>query len=299
MVARRAASGSTRAMRVLSLLLFALLFAAPAGADTLKLATWNLEWLTLRPAGDPALPADVTPRQDGDFALLAGYAAKLAADVVAFQEVDGPQAAARVFPPDRYRIVVTHDPVVQRVGLAIRRDIAFTQNPDVTALDPYPDARLPLRSGADVTLQLGGSRLRLLAVHLKTGCFDGPLARSRKPACATLRQQVPALAGWIAQRQAEGVPYVVLGDFNRHFGDGDPVSAALLQSAPLTIADAGVSSPCWGGERFIDHILAGGAARAWLQPDSLRVLVYRQTGPEWKQRLSDHCPVSVTFDIPG
>ena len=35
--------------------LLLLLLAAPARAAELKLATWNLEWLTLRPAGDPAL----------------------------------------------------------------------------------------------------------------------------------------------------------------------------------------------------------------------------------------------------
>ena len=41
---------------------FLLALALPAAAAELKLATWNLEWLTLRPAGDPALPADVQPK---------------------------------------------------------------------------------------------------------------------------------------------------------------------------------------------------------------------------------------------
>ena len=53
-----------------------------------------------------------------------------------------------------------------------------------------------------------------------------------------------------------------------------------------------------GGETFIDHILLGGAARDWLVADSLRVLTYRETGGEWKQRLSDHCPVSVRLRLP-
>ena len=41
-----------------------------------------------------------------------------------------------------------------------------------------------------------------------------------------------------------------------------------------------------------------GAARDWLVADSLRVLTYRETGGEWKQRLSDHCPVSVRLRLP-
>jgi hypothetical protein len=78
----------------------------------------------------------------------------------------------------------------------------------------------------------------------------------------------------------------------------DAFWAALTSTAPLVRATAGHSSPCWGGGGFIDHLIAGGAARAWMQPDTLRVLVYRESGQDWKERLSDHCPVSVDFRVP-
>jgi endonuclease/exonuclease/phosphatase family metal-dependent hydrolase len=112
-------------------------------------------------------------------------------------------------------------------------------------------------------------------------------------------QQIPPLQDWIAARGSEGVPFAILGDFNRHMDGRDQFWAALRKVAPLTRATEGRSSPCWGGEAFIDHILLGGAARAWLQPDSLRVLTYRETGDVWKERLSDHCPVSVRLHVPG
>jgi exonuclease III len=35
-----------------------------------------------------------------------------------------------------------------------------------------------------------------------------------------------------------------------------------------------------------------------MEPDSLRVLVYRETGADWKERLSDHCPVAVQLRLP-
>jgi len=152
------------------LLMLLALAAAPAtgAAETLKLSTWNLEWLTARPPGDPALPPDVRPKTAADIDRLRDYAGLLAADVVAFQEVDGPAVAARVFPPERYVLHLTSDGVVQRVGFAVRRGLRFTANPDLAGLTLGPGSRL--RSGADITLDLPGGRLRLLAVHLKTGC---------------------------------------------------------------------------------------------------------------------------------
>lgn len=275
-----------------------MLLAGSASAADLKVATWNLEWLTGKLAGDPALPADVVPKTAEDRALLQRYALALNADVVALQEVDGPAIAATVFPPDRYDLFFTNDDVVQRVGFAVRRGIAVRRNPDLVGLDLYPGARFHLRSGIDITLDLPGGPIRLLGVHLKTGCQRDRLDTSARPQCATIRGQVPVLQGWIAQRRAEGVPFVVLGDFNRWMEGDDQVLAALQSSGPLARATEGHGSPCWGKERFIDHILAGGAARAWLDPATLRVMVYRE-GPFMKEHLSDHCPVSVELHVPG
>ena len=233
-----------------------------------------------------------------DLALLQQYAVQLDADVVALEEVDGPAIAASIFPADRYRLFFTADHVIQRVGFAVKLGIPVRQNPDVTGLDLYPNARHRLRSGADVTLDLPSGPLRFLAVHLKTGCQRDRLDTSDRPQCATLRGQVPVLQGWLAQRRQEGAPFVLLGDFNRWMDGNDTLLAALQQSAPLSRATEGHDSPCWGGGKFIDHILAGGAARGWLDPATLRVLVYRE-GADRKEHLSDHCPVSARFHLPG
>lgn len=286
-------------MRRLALLLLALLaLPAPTLALELKLATWNLEWLTLRPAGDPALPQDVRPKDAEARAALRRYAADLAADVVAMQEVDGPQAAATIFPPERYAYHFTRDRMVQRVGFAIRRDLRFTANPDVVALNVTPGARNPLRAGADITLETPGGRLRLLAVHLKTGCREDRLDRSARPQCDQLRRQMAALQGWIAQRRDEGAAFVLMGDFNRWMEGSEGFFDGLQRAAPLLRATAGRNSPCWGGGGFVDHIIAGGAARGWMQAASLRVLVYREQGRAARETLSDHCAVSVRFTLP-
>ncbi|MFV3618076.1 hypothetical protein ACNJF8_21125, partial [Mycobacterium tuberculosis] len=72
------------------------------------------------------------------------------ADVIAFQEAENEAAAARVFNPARYTIVMEQRPgaasgscggrhpeqtfIRQAVGFAIRKGITVDRNPDVTAL---------------------------------------------------------------------------------------------------------------------------------------------------------------------
>lgn len=266
--------------------------AAPRAAE-LKIATWNLNWLTSRQAG---LPADVTLRQPEDFDRLHAYATELNADIVALEEVDGADTARRILSPDSYSIHMSHDHVRQRVGIAVRRGLSYDVNPDVTAIALDPAAHL--RSGVDITLAPPAGALRILAVHLKQGCQYSAVGRSPSISCTELLAQFDAVAQWMAARRDEAVPFLVLGDFNRALDGNDRFVRAIAAPGPLTRATEGFSSPCWGREAFIDHILIGGPARAWVEPGSLRVLVYRETDPAWKQRLSDHCPVSVRLQPP-
>ena len=278
---------------LLALIPLALVLPVPAFAAELKVATWNLDWLTTRHAGDRALPPDVTPRSDEDFARLAQYAQELNADLIAIEEVDGFAAASKVFPREQYSIHMTRDHVVQRVGIVVRRGLRYDINPDVTELSANH-----LRSGADITLHLDGSDLRVLAVHLKKGCREVPLPKAQSRVCEELRDQVPPLTEWISARRQEGVPFLVLGDFNRWMDGNDTFLAELRTAAPLVRATEGHKSNCWGKDDFIDHILAGDGAAAWMQADTLQVLTYRETEKSWQDRLSDHCPVSVRLMVP-
>ena len=281
-------------MRPWCLAVVLILFTAQAlQAAELKIATWNLNWLTSRTTG---LPSDVKPRQPDDFDRLRGYAEELNADLVAIEEVDNAETARRVFPTTAYSIHMSRDRVRQRVGIAVRRGLAYDVNPDVTAIALDPTAHL--RSGVDITLHPGSGSLRVLAVHLKQGCQYLAFGRSPRTTCVTLMSQFDIVAQWIAARRDEGMPFLVLGDFNRALDKKDPFIRAITAPTPLTRATEGFSSPCWGRESFIDHILIGGTARAWVVPDTLKVLAYRETDPALKDRLSDHCPVSVRLQVP-
>src|SRR6187431_2404466 len=124
---------------------------AQAAAPTeLKIATWNLEWFmkpetmrALAPACTPAdaprdgarraVPCDVAhelARSREDIAALRRYAEILGADIVALQEVDGPEAARLVF--HGYEFCFSGRIAVQNNGFAIRRGLPFACAPDLT-----------------------------------------------------------------------------------------------------------------------------------------------------------------------
>jgi hypothetical protein len=175
-------------------------------AGRLRLATWNIEYLiepatyaALRdscvqyggrvPGQERRIPCAIVPRLDRkpqDFAALARYIRELDADVLAMQEVDGPGAANLIM--TGYDYCFTSRANVQKNGFAIRRGIPFRCEPDYLPLS-LGDT---VRRGTVVTLFPGTRReFTLMAVHLKSGCPEGPLTRYEE---YRLRDPGPATA---------------------------------------------------------------------------------------------------------
>ncbi|TCV93880.1 endonuclease/exonuclease/phosphatase family metal-dependent hydrolase [Luteibacter rhizovicinus] len=269
-----------------------------APATPLKIVTWNMEHLA---------EADGTgcrPRTEADYAAMRRYADQMDADVIAFEEVETAKAAARVFTPDKYHVVFSERPDSGRhgacggsrdgltirkqdVGFAIRNGIPFTRHDDVRELGVgNPD----LRWGVDITVE-GRQPLRLLGVHLKSGCFKG----DQGSACPVLLDQVPVLQKWIGEREKEGAAFVILGDWNRRLDlPGDRVWLDLGRSAPgvnLVDATAGHSATCEAKyPDFIDHLVMNRAASTRMVTGSFNEFTY---GVPEAEHPSDHCPVSI------
>jgi endonuclease/exonuclease/phosphatase family metal-dependent hydrolase len=293
----------------------------------LKIATWNLEWLVApaefkalkggcTPAGTRLrgdvrrLPCDVVARferSSRDFAMLARYARELDADVVALQEVDGPNAARLVFPD--YQFCFTGRRHVQNTGFAIRRGVPHRCGPDLRALSTGDS----LRRGAELILYPGETgELRLLSVHLKSGCPTKPLT-APSDACRDLARQVPALERWIDDQASAKRRFAILGDFNRdlladqHPGrragslwweidDGRPDGANLHNAAAGEAFRNCV--PGQGFRSYIDHILLSRSLTPAALPASFSRVTYRPADAR-HARLSDHCPVSIRLRAGG
>jgi endonuclease/exonuclease/phosphatase family metal-dependent hydrolase len=296
----------------------------------LRLATWNIEYLiepatyaALRegcvasggrvPGNERAIPCVIVPRLDRqpeDFAAIARYARELDADVLAMEEVDGPGAASLIL--SGYDFCFTSRANVQKNGVAIRRGIPHRCEPDFMPLS-LGDR---VRRGVVVTLFPGSKReLTLMAVHLKSGCPDGPMTKADDSDCATLALQLPFLEQWIDAQARAGKRFGLLGDFNRRISleqggardvdgrqlnlwpeinDGDPPDAALTAvtlSAPFRKCVATDEY-----DSYIDLIVLGRKLAADIIPGSFQRVTY--SAEDFKRfDLSDHCPVGIELRL--
>jgi endonuclease/exonuclease/phosphatase family metal-dependent hydrolase len=294
---------------------------AAAAPAQLKIATWNLEWFmtpeTLRalapaclPSGAPrdgarrAVPCNVAQelaRSGEDIAALRRHARQLDADVIALQEVDGEAAARLVFPDHQF--CFSGRVSVQNNGFAVRRGLPFQCGPELTELSLRDD----VRRGVELRLFPGTPReLRLLSVHLKSGCSRDSLDSTRE-SCRTLAAQVPVLERWIDSQATANVPFAVLGDFNRDLrrepagvslwadiDDADPAGADLVNTAE----GQGFQncSPAQTFSGYIDYIVLGRKMAQGLVADSFGRELFRPK-EALRRKLSDHCPVFIRLRV--
>ena len=302
---------------------------ASGALATIKLATWNLEWLitpetfsqlkqhcigddTARRAAQRALPCDVVKKIErgaSDFTALARYAAELDADVIAVQEVDGAAAARQVF--RNHEFCFSGSRALQNNGFAMRRGVPFRCAEDYVPLSLGNS----VRRGVVVVIFPGtANEIWLMSVHLKSGCARPPLDTG-PPACQKLATQVEPLERWIDAQALAGKRFAVLGDFNRELlrehgparnaaggqqqiwpeiNDGEPRGAVLLNAA------AGERfRNCASGERhsgYIDQIVLGQRLASAFVPQSFERMTWK---PQEAARLtlSDHCPIAIRLRI--
>jgi len=299
------------------------------GGHKVRIASWNIEYL-MTPAthrglsgtcaqnggmvggDDRTLPCAITqraPRTAEDYASLRRYAAEVNPDIIALQEVDGPDAAALVFPG--YDYCFSTRAHTQKNGFAIRKNLPHRCEAEYEPLS-LDNA---VRRGVVVTFFPGTeNEFQLMSVHLKSGCPAGPLTQPGRN-CELLSRQVAPLEAWIDAEAAAGHRFGLLGDFNRRFSiekgpardvdgrqlnvfseinDGDPPAAKLT-----LVTDPSKFKPCTTDSEyteFIDQILLGRELAKSIVKKSFVRVVFNDADAKahW---LSDHCPVGIDLGL--
>ena len=280
-------------------ILINLVYIKPVAGDSLKVASWNIYWLSNH--GN-------NMRTPEDYKRLRAIANELDADIVALQEVDD-GLIENVFDSDRYRIEISTRPrAQQQTALVIRKTLSYRRKPDYKELDVGS-----VRYGTVAEVSVGSVNVEVMSVHMKSSCFSNQDDSSTEPkiqnACAKLKEQVPILEAWLDTRIANNQPFVLLGDFNRRLAQaGDDIWSDLSDGAtsPLLLTTAGEKPQCWNGyyREFIDHIILGPSSSKWMVSGSFSELVFDEAKTskasqrrKWSKKISDHCPIAVTLDI--
>jgi len=250
--------------------LFSPLPAAGPNTPPLRIASWNLAFLT--PVdGDRCRPAS-----DADYLAAQRLAENLDADVIAFQQAQDERAAQRIFVPSRFIVIMERRRDTQRnccvgnpagataprsAGIAVRRGLPIAVLGDLSELRLSDDR---LSSGIDIALRPHGRRaLRLLAVNLVAGCSAGRTGES----CLTLSRQAAVIERWIGRAERLPTRFLLLGGWNRRLQDPEDAVWTLVSGGPrnsrLILAAPAMTNACMtrGDDLGIHFALDRRAAR--------------------------------------
>lgn len=276
-------------------------------AQNLKLATWNIEWLSLTPS------AKITESQrtEQDLSALNHHFQHVAPDVLAFQEVDSQEAIQRVVGME-YDVLISDrsskdnrhyqfNDQNQYTGFAIRQGIPFSDPDD---LNLTPNNKHKLRFASYVVLYPNTPRqIHLLSVHLKAGCSGKYRANSAN--CTTLKAQGLVLNQWLLEKERLNQAYAILGDFNHNLAysndwlwqvitEGTAQSPLLASQHTAAVCKVRSNKNPQQTHQFrslIDHVIVSRA----LETSQTQQITY--PGEQvLKYRLSDHCPITSVID---
>ncbi|CAM3037800.1 endonuclease/exonuclease/phosphatase family protein [Vibrio rarus] len=276
-----------------------------AYATQLRLASWNLAWLSSH--SYPQFTQ--SQRHLDDFNALSKYFTKIQPDLLAFQEVNDVAAIQQVV-GSNYQIILSEralsrnaatqfSDINQYTGFAIDKSITVVEHPDLN-LNSNKNGKLRFATYIELKPTKNAKGIHILSVHLKAGCIG---KRTKQRSCKLLATQGKKLNQWIKQRESLAQSYIILGDFNHDLAfKGDWLWQALThQVHNVRLATQYSTAQCvirsnrhpkqtHQFKRLIDHAMVSGDLH-FSRPK--QHLYSKQDLLNYQ--LSDHCPMSFTI----
>ena len=268
----------------------------------IKVTTWNI--LCLRENPDAVFCntdefGNEFVRSPAQVEALREHALALGTDLLFLEEVENLAAVENLLPGWQVFEVGSSG---QKIALAIAPGSSVNVR-GVSELSELDLGSSTLRPGLVAQVDHDGISVRILAVHLKSGCQIGDLATANS-SCSALRDQLAVLKSWITERESQNQPYMLVGDFNRTLENNDPFYLGLEDAAgkPLLRLTLGQRPSCWDHlleapsyPSFIDHIIMSPSiVAAWGAP-AFDIYNYTETYPNAWLYVSDHCAITASF----
>ncbi len=270
--------------------------------ETLRLATFNIEWLSVDP-----LEFDMR-RNDVDHGMIADLIEHISPDVMVLEEIEGDGAMNHLDLPSKYSWAAGDTGWSQNVVLLWRNDRV--------SLTDIDELNLPGSSGANkepLTAVVTAGELSFTVVGIHHAAFtDADSSRDRLT-------QAQELVDWTADTLPDLHPgaasdnIVIMGDFNDSFEGLNPAYPSLdaFRSGGFVFAtEAADTYSQISYESLIDHIaLSPDLAEHWSADDSpggCHIEAHDITSP-WSdytggyrntQNISDHRPVWIDITVP-
>lgn len=276
-------------------------FDSAAPAQTLRVGTFNIEWLTVDPDG---ADSGGMRRNDVDHGMIVNLIDSFSPDVLVLQEVEGEAGLDHLSLDSPWAWSVGHTGWSQNVVVLWRSDrVSVTNIREIT---------LPRTDGAEkepyvVEVSAGGLDFTLVGIH-HAASSDADSSRERA-------YQARDLVDWLSDTLPDTVSgtaadhIVVAGDFNDTFDaiNGAYPSLDAFSEAGFTFASKAATMGTYVDyDSLIDHIaLSPAMAPRWLESDGYNVVAHDQTTP-WSdysggyrdtQNISDHRPVWIDLVV--
>jgi endonuclease/exonuclease/phosphatase family metal-dependent hydrolase len=258
----------------------------------LTIGTFNIQWL-----GDGE--DDKQPRTDEDYANIAKVIAAANADIMGLQEIENGKALQKVMNhlPDYY-FSVAHGGGEQNVAVILKKDVNARVLGEYKPLEVVPGRTRP---GLIIEAFKGEFDFFLMVVHFKsTSRYDSTDAL-RQESIRIRNEQARIASNWADSVMNSGSEkdVFIIGDFNDNPVKSRYNTLSELSENPKLIFENADQKSCINPAWYvIDHVVSSQSANMRQVKNSVRLYNFYSSLPDSvAKKISDHCPVTVTYDV--
>lgn len=256
----------------------------------LIIGTFNVEWL-----GDGR--NDRKPRNEEDYSRIADVIRDTKADIIGLQEIENKNAIKRIL-----KYLPEYDFAISRMGNAQKLALLYKKNLSIKELGDYKPISIDdksTRPGLLVYVKAGNFDFYLMVVHFKSTSRWDNTPEKQGRSMYLRKAQTLALRNWADSvlNLRNEMDLIVTGDFNDtpKRKKNNILNELNDYFTFLTENEKSCKLP---NTYVIDHIIVSDEAYKRVIASSLFVhnLSYKYSNLEL-QSISDHCPITVKFDL--